>query len=102
MYAVINDRGRQYRAAPGDKLTLDRAAAELGTTLELPVQLIADDSGVRVGAPFVAGVTAVVKVVGHPRGDKITIGKYKRRKRSMRRRGFRHEHTVVEVVSIAG
>jgi large subunit ribosomal protein L21 len=44
----------------------------------------------------------VLKVVEHKRGDKIIIGKYKRRKHSLRRRGFRAEQTVVQVVSISG
>jgi large subunit ribosomal protein L21 len=101
MYAVIQDRGRQYRAAPGDKLTLDRAAAEPGATLELPVQLIADGATVQVGAPFVAGKKAVVKVVAHTLGEKLRIGKFKHRKHMTNRaKGFRHCHTVVEVLSI--
>lgn len=102
MYAVIVDRNRQYRAQPGDKLTLDRnEAVKNGDTLELPVQLIADGDQVRVGTPFVIGAKAVVKILDHTKGDKITIGKYKRRKHmTNRRKGYRHQHTVVEVVSI--
>ncbi|MBA3684397.1 MAG: 50S ribosomal protein L21 [Planctomycetes bacterium] len=100
MYAVIDDRGRQYRATTGEKLTLDRSIADVGATIELPVLLLASDAGVQVGAPYVAGAKAVCKVIDHPRGEKITIGKYKRRKRNMKRRGFRHAHTVVEIVSI--
>ena len=102
MYAVIQDRNRQYRAAKGDKLTLDRAETlEVGSTLELPVLLLADGASVKVGSPFVAGAKAVVKVLQHSLGDKITVGKYKRRKHvTNRRKGFRHQHTVVEVLSI--
>ncbi len=102
MYAVIQDRNRQYRAAKGDKLTLDRAETlEVGSTIELPVLLVADGASVKVGSPFVAGAKAVVKVLQHSLGDKITVGKYKRRKHvTNRRKGFRHQHTVVEVLSI--
>lgn len=102
MYAVIQDRNRQYRASKGDKLTLDRAEAlEVGSTLELPVLLVADGASVKVGSPFVAGAKAIVKVLQHSLGDKITVGKYKRRKHvTNRRKGFRHQHTVVEVLSI--
>jgi large subunit ribosomal protein L21 len=103
MYAVIQDRNRQYRATQGDKLTLDRAEeSAIGSTLELPVLLLANGADVKVGAPFVAGAKAVVKVLSHTLGDKITIGKYKRRKHmTNRRKGFRHSHTVVEVLSIS-
>lgn len=102
MYAVIQDRNRQYRASKGDKLTLDRAETlEVGSTLELPVLLVADGASVKVGSPFVAGAKAIVRVLQHSLGDKITVGKYKRRKHvTNRRKGFRHQHTVVEVLSI--
>jgi large subunit ribosomal protein L21 len=102
MYAVIVDRNRQYRAKAGDKLTLDRAAtAKAGETLELPVQLVADGDTVKVGTPFVTGAKAVVKILDHTLGDKITIGKFKHRKHmTNRRKGFRAQLTVVEVVSI--
>jgi len=100
MYAVILDRGRQFRATTGEKLTLDRNEIEVGGTVDMPVLLLADDSGVRVGSPYVAGAKAVVKV--HQRGPKGIVGKFKRRKHSRRRHGFRAEHTIVEVVSISG
>lgn len=103
MYAVISDRNRQYRATPGARLELDLCSAEPGAVLELPVLLLADGAAVKIGAPFVAGATAKVKVLSHELGAKIIIGKYKHRKHmTNRRRGFRAEHTLVEVVSISG
>lgn len=103
MYAVIADRNRQYRAAPGDRLELDRLEAAPGTELELPVLLVADGATVKVGSPFVAGATAKVKVLKEQLGDKIVVGKYKHRKHmTNRRRGFRAVSTLVEVVAISG
>ncbi|MDA3961865.1 MAG: 50S ribosomal protein L21 [Planctomycetota bacterium] len=100
MYAVIDDRGRQYQAAPGDRITLDRLDSEVGATVEAGVLLIADGAQVEVGAPHVAGKKAVLKVLSHTRGKKGIAGTFKRRKDSRRRIGFRHDHTVVEVVSV--
>lgn len=102
MYAVIQDRGHQYRAATGEKLILDRNQAEVGATVEMPVLLLSDERGVRIGAPFVAGAKAVCKVLSHLRGKKGVVGKFKRRKHSHRRQGFRAEQTLVEVVAISG
>ena len=102
MYAVIQDRNRQYRASAGERLTLDRSEHEVGATFEVPVLLLADGASVKIGSPFVAGAKAVCKVVEHVRGDKITVGKFKRRKHmTNRRKGFRAELTVVQVVSIS-
>ena len=103
MYAVIQDSNRQYRATQGAKLTLDRnEEAAIGSTIELPVLLLADGENVKVGAPFVVGAKATVKVLSHTLGEKITVGKFKRRKhQTNRRKGFRHCHTTVEVVTIS-
>jgi len=101
VYAVISDRNRQYRAAPGDRLSLDLVEAEAGAVLELPVLLVADGASVKIGAPFVAGATAKVKVLSQEKGDKVIIGKFKHRKHmTNRRQGFRAQTTLVEVVSI--
>lgn len=100
MYAVIEDRGRQYNTAPGQRLLLDRLDAEVGSTVETPVLLVADGANVEVGAPQLAGKKAVLKVVSHTRGKKGIAGTFKRRKDQRRRVGFRHDHTVVEVVSV--
>src|SRR5687768_5449550 len=98
MYAVINDRGRQYKATKGARLTIDRVEAEVGATFELPVLLIAgDDGSVKIGAPAIAGAKATCKVVGHDRGEKVIVTKYKRRKRNLRRKGHRQAQSVVEI-----
>jgi large subunit ribosomal protein L21 len=100
MIAVIDDRGRQYRAQAGERLTLDRLDAEVGATLERSVLLTADGDNHQIGTPTVAGVTATLKVLAPSRGKKGTYGFFRRRKDSRRRVGFRHDHTTVEVVSI--
>jgi large subunit ribosomal protein L21 len=101
MYAVIQDRNRQYRTSAGERLILDRSEHEVGATFEVPVLLLADGASVKIGSPFVAGAKAVCKVVEHTKGEKLIIGKYKRRKHmTNRRKGFRASQTVVEVVSV--
>lgn len=99
MYAVINDRGRQYKTTAGERLVLDRMDAEVGAESQLPVILTADGAKVQVGSPALA-VKAKVKVLRHFRGEKGLGGFFRRRKDSRRRVGFRHEHTEVQVVSI--
>ncbi len=102
MYAVVQDRGHQYTVNAGDRVQLDRLDAEVGASIELPVLLLAEgEDNVQVGAPTLEGVKATCKVVSHERGQKGIAGVFRRRKDSRRRVGFRHEHTTIEVVSIA-
>ena len=102
MYAIISDRGRQYRAEVGARLVLDRAASlEPGASIETPVLFLCDNGEATVGQPFIEGRKAVLRVLGHTRGGKGIAGTYKRRKDNRRRVGFRADQTTVEVVEIS-
>jgi len=102
MYAIIQDRGRQYQVKPGDRIVIDRRnEVNVGATFDCPVLLVSDDAGVTVGTPVVADRKAVLKVVGHHRGPKVIVGTYKRRKNERKRIGHRTDLTTAEVVSVA-
>ena len=102
MYAVVQDRGHQYQVSPGARFTVDRMDVQDGDTVELPILLLADDAGVKVGTPFVDGSKVTFKVVKSlVKGDKVIAGTFKRRKDSRRRVGHRQQFSVLEVVSIA-
>ncbi|TVR43838.1 MAG: 50S ribosomal protein L21 [Planctomycetota bacterium] len=100
MYAIVKDRGHQYKVAAGARILVDRLNAEAGSTVELPVLFFSDGEVVEVGTPLTAK-KAVCKVVSHSRGKKGIAGFFRRRKDSRRRVGFRHDHSTLEVVSIA-
>lgn len=99
MYAIVKDRGHQYKVSTGLRLVVDRLDAAEGDTIELPVMLLADGESVEVGTPL-TGKKAVCKVLSHSRGKKGVYGFYRRRKDSVRRVGFRHDLSTLEVVSI--
>ena len=99
MYAIVKDRGHQYKVVTGERILVDRLSVAEGETIEMPVMVFADGENVEVGAPFTAK-KAVFKVLGDSRGKKGIAGFYRRRKDSQRRVGFRHDYTTVEVVSI--
>jgi len=100
MYAVIQDRGRQYRAEAGSRLVLDRLQGAVGSEVALDVLLVADGDQVEVGSPLLDGRSARCKIISHERGSKGMAGTYKRRQDQGRRVGFRREHTRVEVLAI--
>jgi ribosomal protein L21 len=100
MYAIVQDRGHQYRVETGTRFTVDRSPAAVGETVELPVLFLKEGEDTQVGTPF-TGKTATCKVIAHPRGKKGVAGFFRRRKDSRRRVGFRADQTVLELVSIA-
>jgi large subunit ribosomal protein L21 len=103
MYALIEIKGKQYKAEKGGLLKVDLFEDEKGSSLELGnVLLLSDDSGVRVGSPYLQGVTVKAVVEDHMRDKKIIGFKYKKRKNYRRSWGHRQWHTLLKVEDIVG
>jgi large subunit ribosomal protein L21 len=97
-YAIISLGGKQYVVKEGESLLVDRLHREEGKTFQPDVLFLGGDGAGRL-APKVS-VTA--KVVGHERGPKIRIGKYKPKSGYKRHTGFRSSLTRIEVTGIGG
>src|SRR5204862_103391 len=95
-YAIISLGGKQYRVREGDRLLVDRLPTGEGKTFH-PDVLFTGGGGKPNLSPRVQ-VTA--KVVGSPLGEKIRIGKYKKRTGYRRHTGFRAKLTEIEIQSI--
>ncbi|MBL9077115.1 MAG: 50S ribosomal protein L21 [Planctomycetes bacterium] len=104
MYAVVDDRNQQYRVQPGDRIQIHlRRGANEGDTLTFDkVCLVGGESGSKIGTPHVSGASVTAKVVRQLKGPKVVIGKFRKRKNSRRRTGFRAQYTVVQIESIHG
>jgi large subunit ribosomal protein L21 len=103
VYAIVSVQGFQYRIREGETLRVPVLEGDAGSQIEIPdVHLIADGERLLVGRPTIAGASVSAEVVGHGRGRKILIGKYKRRKDYRRRRGHRTDYTELRVKQIAG
>lgn len=97
--AVVVSGGKQYRVAPGDRILVDRLAAEPGSEVVLDRVLLVDDGDdVRVGRPLVDGFTLTARVVAHSRGPKIDVLRYKSKKRVRVHRGARADLTAIEIL----
>lgn len=106
MYAVIDDRNQQYRVQPGDRIRIHyRKDAEEGAALTFDkVCCVGSDGDAegRVGTPHVDGATVAAKIVRQCRGPKIVVAKFRRRKNSKTRNGFRAKYTEVQIEAING
>ena len=101
MFAIIKAGGKQYRVAEGDVLKVEKLEAEAGAQLEWPVLLLSGDS-VKVGAPLVEGATVLAEVIGHGRGEKLDVYKYKSKTNYRRHIGHRQSYTEVRIKSVNG
>ncbi len=97
-YAIISLGGKQYRVQEGERLLVDRLRADEGATVQPRVLLVGGN-----GAPDLAPSTTVTaRVVGHELGEKIRIGKYRRRTGYKKHTGHRSRLTRIEIESIGG
>ena len=101
--AVIVSGGKQYRVAAGDRILVDRIAAEPGSTIKLDrVLMLVDGDSTQVGTPVVAGVEVDAKVIAHDRGPRTEAIRYKSKKRVRVHRGGRSFVTALEIVAVGG
>ena len=100
MFAVIKAGGKQYRVMAEDVIRIDRVAGEPGEVIEFGEVLLLGGDTPAVGSPTVAGATVAGEVVQHTRGDKVIAFKKRRRKNSRRKRGFRHDFSVIRITEI--
>ena len=95
-YAIIHVGGKQYRVREGERLLVDRLKTDEGKTFN-PRVLLVGGNGKTDLAP---STTVTARVVGHVLGDKIRIGKYKKRTGYRKHTGFRSSLTQIEIESI--
>ena len=103
MYAVFRSGGKQYRAAKGDVLRLEKIEADEGATIKFDeVLLIGEGSDIKVGSPLLSGSTVSGKVVRQGKSKKVPVVKFKRRQNYLRQGSHRQFFTEVEITGITG
>lgn len=101
MYALIEYKGKQYKAEKDALIQVDKIDAEKGQAIEIEtVVLVSDGDKVNVGTPYVKG--AVVKAVVEEtfKDKKVIVLKYKSKKDYRRTIGHRQQYTNIRVTDI--
>ena len=101
MYAILEESGKQYKVAEGDRVRVEKLDQEPGATITLgKVLLLARGDDVLVGRPTLDNVGVTAQVEKHGRNRKATTRKFRRRKDSTTKRGHRQWFTEVKVTQI--
>lgn len=102
MYAVIQTGGKQYKVTEGEVLKIEKLTQEAGNEFSFDsVLLVNDDSGLKVGKPYLDGASVKATVLSQGRHKKINIIKFKRRKHHMKKMGHRQYYTEVQITGIS-
>ncbi|HHU48364.1 MAG: 50S ribosomal protein L21 [Caldicoprobacterales bacterium] len=103
MYAVIKAGGKQYKVQEGDIIRVEKLDAEEGSTVQFnEVLALSNDNGLKVGTPLVEGAAVEASVMGHGKGKKIIVFKYKPKKNYRKKQGHRQPYTQVQITKING
>ncbi len=96
MQAVVRSGGKQYRVEEGQTVTVGRLAGEPGSTVTFDdVLLVVDGDTLAAGGAKVTG-----QIVGHQKGDKVKVLKYKNKTRYRKLSGQRTHSTKIKITKI--
>jgi len=99
MYAIVKTGGKQYRVQEGQRLLVERLPQADGESVSLTPLLYVDGETVLDGEGL-AQVKVSATVLGHERGPKLRVVKFKPKRGYKRRNGHRQELTRIEINDI--
>ncbi len=100
VYAVVRAGGRQEKVEVGTVVVLDRVQADVNGKIELTPVLFVDGDTITHDEKALAKVKVTAEVIGHERGPKIVIQKFKNKTGYKKRQGHRSELTRVKITGI--
>ncbi|HON12855.1 MAG TPA: 50S ribosomal protein L21 [Treponema sp.] len=102
MYALVEFKGKQYKAEKGALLKVDRIDAEVGSAVNIDSVLLVSGDTVSVGAPYVQGASVKAVVENHGKDKKIIVFKYMPKKDYRRKKGHRQQYSYIRIQDIVG
>jgi large subunit ribosomal protein L21 len=101
MYAIVKTGGKQYRVEQDQTLLVERLPDDEGATVALEPILFRSDDAV-FGADALKKVKVEAKILGHERGPKLRVFKFKPKRGYKRRTGHRQDLTRIQITTISG
>jgi len=101
MYALVEFKGKQYKAEKGALLKVDLIDAEPGTAINIETVLLVSGDSVTVGSPYVKGAKVSATVESHGKDAKIIVFKYKPKKDYRRKQGHRQNYSIIKIGDIS-
>ena len=100
MYAIVKTGGKQYRVEQDQTLLVERLPDDEGATVALEPLMVRSDDAV-FGVDALKKVKVEAKILGHERGPKLRVFKFKPKRGYKKRTGHRQELTRIQVTKIS-
>ncbi|HET7701627.1 MAG TPA: 50S ribosomal protein L21 [Candidatus Limnocylindria bacterium] len=103
VYAVVRSGGKQYRVEEGSVLSVGKVPGNAGDTITLDqILFVADGEAIKAGPAALKGARITAEIVGHSKGPKIEVLRYKNKTRQRKARGHRQDETTLRIKKFEG
>ncbi|MDD4815887.1 MAG: 50S ribosomal protein L21 [Clostridia bacterium] len=99
MYAVIQTGGKQYKVNVDDVIKVEKLENEIGEKITFDAIFFSDD-GVIKTEKQANKIKVTAEVVAQGKNEKITVFKYRPKKRTKSKYGHRQPYTELKIVEI--
>jgi large subunit ribosomal protein L21 len=101
MYAIIDNKGKQYKVTTGQQVDVDLLDTPEGELIEFDrILMVGGDDGTRVGTPQLPGARVLAEVVGQVKGPKLTMMRLQATGNRQAKVGHRQKYTRVIIREI--
>ena len=102
MFAIIKTGGKQYKIKENDTIFVEKLNNKKGDKIDIKDFLLLsnDEKDIKIGNPFLKGITIKADVLEQKKEKKIIVFKKKRRKNYKKKNGHRQNITVLKILKI--
>ncbi len=103
MYAIVEIAGKHYKVEKGGEVQVDLLGEDQSKKMTFDSVIVyRTDKDIRIGNPYVGGVTVEAEVVEpEVKGEKLTVFKYKHKTNYRVKTGHRQKYTTIKIKSIS-
>lgn len=95
-FAIIETGGKQYKITSNSTISVEKLEGSKGNKVTFDkVLLLVDGEDIKIGNPYLEGVSFEAEIDSQYRGEKIRILRFKAKSRHRRRQGHRQSLTKV-------
>jgi large subunit ribosomal protein L21 len=102
MYAVIETGGKQVKVSEGSVIYVEKLDVEAGQSYTFDRVLMIGGEDLKIGSPYLDGVTVSATVDKQGKQKKIIVFKMKPKKKYRRKKGHRQPYTKLTITKING
>lgn len=100
MYAVVKTGGKQYRVEEGQEILVEKIVGNPGDKIRLEDVLLVKTEEETIFGERAKKAIVEAEIIGHEKGEKVVVFKYRPKKRYRRKTGHRQLHTRLKIFSL--